>query len=216
MALISDGDKKIIKEEFFSKLINPVKIIVFTGKEHCQYCDQLKQLVEEIGKLSNLISYEVHDFDNEKELAEKYRIDRAPATVITQDGKDLGVRYFGLPAGHEFGSFLEDIVDVSRGETDLEKDTKEAIRSIEKDVEIYVFVTPTCPYCPIAVRTAHHLAIENEKIVSDMIEALEFPHLASRYQVMAVPKIVINDKISFEGAVPEHVFVDYVLAAIKS
>ena len=224
MALISDGDKKIIKEEFFSKLVNPVKIIVFTGKEHCQYCDQLKQLVEEIGELSNLISYEVHDFDNEKKLAEKYKIDRAPAIVITQEGKDLGVRYFGLPAGHEFGSFLEDIVDVSRGETDLEKDTKEAIRSIEKDVEIYVFVTPTCPYCPMAVRMAHKFAIENAlagkgKIFGDMIEAIEFPEWADQYGVMAVPKVVIRvdgeDRVSFEGAYPEKMFLEKLLQALE-
>lgn len=224
MALISDGDKKIIKEEFFSKLVNPVKIIVFTGKEHCQYCDQLKQLVEEISELSDLISYEVHDFDGEKELAEKYRIDKAPVTIITQDGKDLGVRYFGLPAGHEFGAFLEDIVDVSRGETDLMEDTKEAIRSIEKDVEIYVFVTPTCPYCPMAVRMAHKFAIENAlagkgKILGDMIEAIEFPEWADQYSVMAVPKVVIRvngeDKVSFEGAYPEKMFLEKLLQAVE-
>lgn len=224
MALISDGDKKIIKEEFFSKLVNPVKLIVFTGKEHCQYCDQLKQLVEEISELSDLISYEVHDFDSEKELAEKYRIDKAPVTIITQDGKDLGVRYFGLPAGHEFGAFLEDIVDVSKGETDLMEDTKEAVRNIDQDVEIYVFVTPTCPYCPMAVRMAHKFAIENAlagkgKILGDMIEAIEFPEWADQYSVMAVPKVVIRvdgeDKVSFEGAYPEKMFLEKLLQALE-
>lgn len=224
MALISDGDKKIIKEEFFSKLINPVRLLVFIGKDHCQYCDQLKQLVEEISELSNLVTYELHDFDNEKELAEKYRINIAPAVVITQDGKDLGVRYFGLPAGHEFGSFLEDIVDVSKGETDLLEETKEALKGINKDVQIYVFVTPTCPYCPMAVRMAHKFAIEhalagNDKILGDMIEAIEFPELADQYGVMAVPKVVIKvdgeDKVSFEGAYPEKMFLEKLLEALE-
>ncbi|USG99479.1 thioredoxin family protein [Thermococcus argininiproducens] len=224
MALISDGDKKIIKEEFFSKLVNPVKIIVFIGKENCQYCDQLKQLVHEISELSDLVTYEIHDFDNEKDLAEKYRIDVAPAVVITQDGKDLGVRYFGLPAGHEFGSFLEDIVDVSKGETDLLEETKEVLRGINKDVQIYVFVTPTCPYCPMAVRMAHKFAIENalggnDKILGDMIEAIEFPGLAEQYNVMAVPKVVIRvngeDKVSFEGAYPEKMFLEKLLEALE-
>jgi len=224
MALISDGDKKIIKEEFFSKLINPVRLLVFIGKDHCQYCDQLKQLVEEIGELSNLVTYELHDFDSEKEVAEKYRINIAPAVVITQDGKDLGVRYFGLPAGHEFGSFLEDIVDVSKGETDLLEETKEALKGINKDVQIYVFVTPTCPYCPMAVRMAHKFAIEhalagNDKILGNMIEAIEFPELADQYGVMAVPKVVIKvdgeDKVSFEGAYPEKMFLEKLLEALE-
>ena len=224
MALISDGDKKIIKEEFFSKLINPVRLLVFIGKDHCQYCDQLKQLVEEISELSNLVTYELHDFDSEKELAEKYRINIAPAVVITQDGKDLGVRYFGLPAGHEFGSFLEDIVDVSKGETDLLEETKEALKGINKNVQIHVFVTPTCPYCPMAVRMAHKFAIEhalagNDKILGDMIEAIEFPELADQYGVMAVPKVVIKvdgeDKVSFEGAYPEKMFLEKLLEALE-
>ena len=59
------------------------------------------------------------------------------------------------------------------------------------------------------------MALENHLITSDMIEALEFPHLANKYQVMAVPKIVINDSVSFDGAVPEQVFIEYVLAALE-
>lgn len=227
MGLISDADKKVIKEEFFSKMTNPVKLIVFVGKEHCQYCDQLKQLVQELSELTDKLSYEVVDFDTEegKKLAEQYRIDRAPATTITQDGKDMGVRFFGLPAGHEFGAFLEDIVDVSNGTTDLAPDTKEAIHGVDKDVRILVFVTPTCPYCPLAVRMAHKFAIENTlagkgKILGgDMVEAIEYPEWADQYSVMAVPKIVIQvdgeDKVQFEGAYPEKMFLEKLLAALE-
>ena len=224
MGLISDGDKKVIREEFFSKLTTPVKIIVFTGKEHCQYCEQLEQLVQEISELSDFISYEIHDFDSEKELAGKYRISMAPVTIITQDGKDLGVRFFGLPAGHEFGAFLEDIVDVSNASTDLMPETKEVLTNIERDVQIYVFVTPTCPYCPMAVRMAHKFAIENalagkNRILGDMVEAIEYPELADKYGVMAVPKIVIRvdgeDKVSFEGAYPEKMFLEKLQEALE-
>jgi glutaredoxin-like protein len=87
------------------------------------------------------------------------------------------------------------------------------VRNISKPLHIQVFVTPTCPYCPKAVRTAHQLAIENPNITADMVESIEFPHLANRYSVMAVPKTVINDKIEFVGALPEEQFIDYVLKA---
>ncbi len=223
MGLISDGDKRVIKEEFFSKLTNPVKLIVFIGKDHCQYCEQLKQLVQEISELSGLVSFEIHDFGKEKDLAQKYRVDRAPVTVITQDGKDFGVRYFGLPAGHEFGAFLEDIVDVSNGTTDLMEETKDVIKEVDKDVRILVFVTPTCPYCPMAVRMAHKFAIENalagkNKVLGDMVEAIEYPEWADQYRVMAVPKIVIQvngiDKVEFEGAYPEKMFLEKLLEAL--
>jgi len=226
MGLISDADKKVIKEEFFSKLTEPVKLMVFTGKEHCQYCDQLKQLVQELAELSDKLSYEFIDFDSEegRKKAEEYRIDRAPADSITRNGKDMGVRFFGLPAGHEFGAFLEDIVDVSNAQTDLMPESKEVLAKIDRDVRILVFVTPTCPYCPLAVRMAHKFAIENTnagkgKILGDMVEAIEYPEWADQYSVMAVPKIVIQvdgeDNVQFEGAYPEKMFMEKLLAALE-
>ncbi|ASJ10145.1 glutaredoxin [Thermococcus sp. P6] len=225
MGLISDADKKVIKEEFFSKMTEPVKIIGFIGREHCQYCDQLKQLLQELSELTEKLTYELHDFESPegKELAGKYRIDNAPAVTITRDGKDMGVRYFGLPAGHEFGAFLEDIVDVSNARTDLMEESKRELAGIDRDVRILVFVTPTCPYCPLAVRMAHKFAIENTnagkgKILGDMVEAIEYPEWADRYSVMAVPKIVIQvngeDRVQFEGAYPEKMFMEKLLAAL--
>lgn len=55
----------------------------------------------------------------------------------------------------------------------------------------------------------------NEHITADVIEATEFPELADRYQVMAVPKIVVNDRVEFVGALPEQQFVQQVLRAIQ-
>ncbi len=50
---------------------------------------------------------------------------------------------------------------------------------------------------------AYQLAIESDLITSDMVEVVEFPHLATKYQVMGVPRTVINEDIHIEGAVPE-------------
>ena len=64
------------------------------------------------------------------------------------------------------------------------------------------------------MRLAHHLAVASEWIRADCVEATEFPDLAQRYMVMAVPKTVVNDRVSFEGALPETQFVDAVLQAV--
>ena len=80
-----------------------------------------------------------------------------------------------------------------------------------------IFVTPTCPYCPLAVRAAHRFAMVNKNIYGDMIEALEFSDLADRYSVYAVPKNVIQidgeDKLEFEGAAPDPYIVAQILQA---
>jgi glutaredoxin-like protein len=91
---------------------------------------------------------------------------------------------------------------------------KDKIRKISSTVEILVFVTPTCPYCPKAVRTAHQFALENKNIKGVMIEANEYPEWSEKYSVYAVPKIVINEKIQFEGALPEEEFLNSVYEAI--
>lgn len=65
----------------------------------------------------------------------------------------------------------------------------------------------------MAAGLAHAIAVENPHVVADAIEAQEFPDLAARYQVMGVPKTVVNDTVEFVGAVPEDEFVAHVLEA---
>ena len=84
---------------------------------------------------------------------------------------------------------------------------------MSKPVHIQVFITLTCPYCPMAVQLAHEMAMESTLIKSDMVEATEFPHLTYKYNVAAVPKIVINETTEFEGALPEQEFFKYVMEA---
>jgi thiol-disulfide isomerase/thioredoxin len=80
-----------------------------------------------------------------------------------------------------------------------------------------------CDYCretrqllqELSQRLAHQFAFENQLIRADMIESSEFPQLVGKYQVMAVPKVVINDAASFEGALPEQHFLQHVLLALE-
>jgi alkyl hydroperoxide reductase subunit AhpF len=64
------------------------------------------------------------------------------------------------------------------------------------------------------VRLAQHMAVASDKVTATAIEATEFPDLSRAYRVMAVPKIVINDTVEFEGALPEPQFLDKVLQAV--
>ena len=64
------------------------------------------------------------------------------------------------------------------------------------------------------MRLAQHMAIASSRVTAECIEANEFPELSRRYQVMAVPKVVINESVQFEGALPEHDFLGAVLQAV--
>ena len=65
------------------------------------------------------------------------------------------------------------------------------------------------------MRLAQHMAVASSRVRAECIEATEFPDMARRYQVMAVPKIVINDRVQFEGVLPEPQFLAAVLQAVN-
>ena len=110
---------------------------------------------------------------------------------------------------------MADVVDVSKGRTDLSAEARAAVRAIDAPVHIQVFVTPSCPYCPRAARLAHHLAMENPLILADVIEANEFYELSERYGVRSVPKTVINDRVEFVGSLPEGKVLEALKEAVK-
>lgn len=212
MPMLREKDRKTL-EEWFQKLKVPVRLIVFTQEHECEYCQETRELAEEVAAASPKISVEVHDFVAEADLARQYGVDKIPAVAIIGE-KDYGVRYYGFPGGYEFTSFVEDIIDVSTGEHGLSEQTLRELARLDRPVHLQVFVTPTCPYCPHGVRLAHKLAIASDRIRADMVEAIEFPHLANKYQVYGVPLTVINETIRVEGAVPEGRLVQEVLKVL--
>lgn len=213
MGLIKEEDAKAVKEMFAREMDVNVNVVAFyDGKDNCQYCSETMEILDTLAKLDSRIKVTKYNIKAAKKEAKFMGVNKVPAIVIG-GAKMYNVHYYGIPAGYEFSSLIEDIIDASKGRTSLSESTKNAIRKINKPVDIKVFVTPTCPYCPKAVRVAHQFAMENQLITSSMIEAQEFMELSEKYGVMGVPKVVINDSVSFEGAYPEDVFAKYVIDA---
>jgi len=210
--MIQEKDRKQIIT-IFKALQNEVKIITFTQEFECEFCRMTRELVQEIKGLSEKISIEIYDFVKDAEIVKKYNIDKIPATVILGE-RDYGIRFYGVPAGYEFTSLIEDIVDASRREPSLQKDVLAELAKVDQPVHIQVLTSPTCPYCALAVRTAHRFAMANDHIVSDMVELTEFPHLAVKYNVQSFPKIVINEDHFLPGLPTEIDFVHAILDAI--
>ncbi len=219
--LLKEKDVKYIKDLFEKNLKDPVELVLFLQGENgdkvtkfnSQYFPYTEEILKELVEISDKLKLTVYKDNKEKEA--EYKVKEISALFVEGKNTNKNVVYYGIPSGHEFSSLLEDIMDASKGETELSASTKLAIKKINKPTEILVFVTPSCPYCPRAVRTAHQMAMENELINGVMIEANEFPEWSQKYSVYAVPKIVINDKVQFEGALPEDQFLAQVLEGAK-
>jgi glutaredoxin-like protein len=212
VSLIPDEHKEHLRMELNEKLEKPVKIIMFTQEVECQFCMQTRQLINELAALNDKIKVEIYDFLKDSEKAKEYGVDKVPAIVIVSE-KDYGIRFYGIPYGYELQTLLEGVINVSKGRTDVSEETRKKLREIKKPVHIQVFVTLTCPYCPVVATIAYKFAIESDLIKADVIEASEFPQLAVKYAVMGTPKTVINEKIEFIGAFPEDLFLEHVLLA---
>ncbi|HIH44496.1 MAG TPA: glutaredoxin [Candidatus Methanoperedenaceae archaeon] len=212
--MLSDNAKVLLKKKF-EGLTDKVSLITFTQEFECRFCKETRELVLDIAAASPLIEAKVLDFVKDAGEAKRLRVNKIPAIAITGK-KDYGIRYYGVPAGFELPVLVDDIIDVSRGATTLPATVKARLAEIKKPVHIQVFVSPTCPYCPAAIRTSHQLAIENTNIRTDVVEISEFVYLAQKYSVMGTPKVVINEDTSFTGAQPPEFFIEQMLAALRT
>lgn len=210
MSLIPEDKQEYLRNKFNENLVDPVRILMFTQEIECRFCSDTRQLAQELAKLSDKITVEVYDFVANGDKAKEYGIDKIPALAIVGK-KDYGVRIYGIPYGYELQTLIEAVISVSRGTTDLSDKTKAILVDVKSPVHIQVFVTLTCPHCPVAAAIAHKLAVESDMIKADVIDSSEFPALAQKYNVIGVPKIVINEKIEFVGAFNEDLFAEHVL-----
>lgn len=199
-----------------SVLNREVTLKMFTQEIECQFCRETRILLEELAETSDKIKLEILNFVIDKDKADALQIDKIPAIAILEGDKDFDIRYYGIPSGYEFASLLEDIKMVGTGSVDLSEELINEVKSIDKPVHLQVYVTPTCPYCPRAVVAAHKFAYLNSLIRSDMVEATEFPHLARKYNVMGVPRTIINENDFIEGAVPEEVLLEKIQENLRT
>ncbi|MFW9908050.1 MAG: thioredoxin family protein [Candidatus Thorarchaeota archaeon] len=198
----------------FSALKDEVTAHLFVKNHDCLYCGDTADLINQVADLSEKVNVVKHTDEIGKGETAKMGVKVHPTIVLHGKGK-YKVRFLGIPAGHEFGALIAGIVAVSTGSVPLEPDIIEDIKAIDKPLHIQVFTTPQCPYCPNMVRLAHYAAILNPNIEADMVEALEFQDLATKYQVFGVPKTIINETVHLEGAVPPEVFVERLYDAIE-
>ncbi len=211
MAILDDATKKQVKE-ILAEMQDNVEILFF-DKPGTQYGKEIAALLDELNELSEKLSIRKLD-ENAKNEIEKFKIDKFPAIVINGKNKGL-IRFFGIPSGYEFATLLEDLVMASKGESGLSKDIEDYVKNLNQKVHLMVFVTPTCPYCPRSVRFAHQIAMLNENVIGDMIEAIEFPELSDKFHVSGVPHNVVNEKHEFVGAYPPEMAIEEIKKALQ-
>lgn len=195
-------------KDIFGDMQNPVTIEYFTS-DGAQAGAEVADFLNEIAELSDKISVAVNHLPEAQAKADSLGVVRTPGfAILDSQGKDHGVQFYGLPGGHEINSFIYGLMAVSGSREPLPEELVQEVQGFDKDINIKVFVTLSCPHCPGAVSKAHRLALENPRIKAEMIDANLFPDLSQEHNVSSVPKIVFNNGRELIGNQPVESFLN--------
>lgn len=185
---------------------NPITIKLFVDGA-CEKCRETKQLLTETAILSEKITLIITELTDADEDLIHYDIKMTPSFIfLDKDNNYRGVKFNGMPAGHEINSFISAIMEMSGLEYAFREDILKRIANIKKPIDLKVFITLSCTQCPGAVQTAHRIAMLNSNVKAQMIDAQIFPEISEKFNVSGVPKIIINDKREFIGNQPIEIF----------
>jgi glutaredoxin-like protein len=196
-----DADRADVSEAL-AALVVPVQLIFFEQSIGCETCPPTRQLLEQLAGLNERITLEKLNLVLDKDRAAQYGVDRVPAIVVSAPGRDR-IRFYGAPFGNELMSLVEAIGMTGTGQTDLSDRSRAQLKTLSTPVDVKVFFTPTCVYCPRMITLSNQIAIESPLVKTTAIDATEYPDLVHRYKVNGVPKTVINDTLELLGAISE-------------
>jgi glutaredoxin-like protein len=153
--LLNDSIREQVKDVFDAQLKQPVEVLFFgsDSEEKCAYCNETRQLVEEVTGISDKLHLSAFDLDKDAQTAHTYYVDKVPTLVIAgRDGNgstnqaaltDYGIRFVGMPSGHEFTSLIHSLILVSGRDSGLKPQTREFLKELKQPIHLQVFVTPT-------------------------------------------------------------------------
>lgn len=123
-------------------LTSPVRLVLFTQTFGCDTCFAARRTADEIARLSDRIRVEEHNLVLDTERVAEFGPERAPALAIVGE-QDLGLRYYGAPAGYEVESVVSAIEVAGGAAPALADESLAALEALDRPLGIQVFVTPT-------------------------------------------------------------------------
>jgi alkyl hydroperoxide reductase subunit AhpF len=147
MSLLTPGDQQKLKAAF-AEMLRPVRLLFFTQTFDCETCATTRQILDELPPLSDKVSIEEINLVLDRDKAQQFGVDRAPAVAIVgQDeagaDRDARIRFVGAPSGYEFISLVHAVLLVGGGASQLSDASRARIAEVDRPVTMQVFTTPT-------------------------------------------------------------------------
>jgi len=206
-----DEDTESALREIFETLPRSIEdyLVVSTKPGKCSTCGEALALARELSRIArNKLKFTIIDEESEG-IREKLMVRYVPAFIYGSSMRNI--RYYGLPSGQEFTPFIYVHQYIATGKLNLSKEAIENVEAVDTPLHVKIFVTPECPYCPLVVDAFNQMALVNNLLLVETIEAFEHPVEADMYGVMYVPFIAITDPSDWRkyGARPIEVIPGY-------
>jgi alkyl hydroperoxide reductase subunit F len=181
-----DDTLKAQLQQYLGMLRQPITLIASlndsaTGAE-------MRELLQTIASLSDKVTLDTSGDDARK-----------PSFVIARAGESTGVRFAGLPLGHEFTSLVLALLWTGGHPPKVEQDVIDSIKSLDGDFRFEVYMSLSCHNCPDVVQAAALMAIVNPNIQTVVIEGGAFQKEVTEREIMAVPMVFMNGQVFASG-----------------
>lgn len=184
----------------------PVSLVLQTGEHEKR--GELVEFLSDVAGASELIRLEQRDTGG---------LLRSPVSFLLEaEGRDTGIRFSGIPGGHEFNSLVLAILHASGARTKLDDHLKSLIASVQEDLEFEVYVSLACHNCPDVVQALNQLALLNPRISTEMIDGGLFPALVAQRELQAVPSVWLNGRVFVQGRTDAAALIDALVARVPS
>ena len=197
--LLNDGLRSQLKG-VLARLEKNVTLVSIVDESNSKSIE-LRDLILDIADLDERVNAEVYNKGENVEVENKIHADKYPVVaLLDSDKKYSGVKFHGVPGGHELNSFILAIYNLGSAGQQISEETLNNIKKIDKDINIKVCVSLSCHLCPDVVVSSQRIAIENEKVQAEMIDISNFKEIKDKFKVMSVPAIIVNDEQIYFGA----------------
>ena len=188
----------------FAQLPNDIQLHFFTDKSKDDvFNETTRRIVRIFREVTSKISF--REYDMAHEMTKRFNVDRPSTLLIASDR--YAIRWLGAPMGEEGRTFLETLVLVGLGTSNLSEPAAKTLQKIDSPRTVKVFVSATCPYCPQQAVNAVKAAVEMPDLISvEIIDIQCNPDLAEQYSAHSVPQAFANDVLIGQGAQTEELF----------
>ncbi len=186
---------------YFASMQKNITLVLQTG-EHSKR-DELKQFLSDVAGVSDKIQLEERDTNGVLRSSISF--------LLEADGEDTGIRFSGIPGGHEFNSFVLALLHASGTALKIDDSVASLVKGVKDELKFEVFISLSCHNCPDVVQALNQFALLNPNISSEMIDGGLYQSLVEERDIQGVPSVYLNGELFANGKVDAATLIDKLL-----